>query len=60
MNIEYFTKKEADDNNTDKDVMISIIGANAVSIILTSLINIEIIHKDIIIILVSKAVCNSK
>lgn len=56
MNIEYFTKKEADDKNTDKDVMISIIGANAVSIILTSLINIEIIHKEMMIILVSKAV----
>ena len=60
MNIEYFTKKEADDNNTDKDVMISIVGANAVSIILTSLINIEIIHKEMMIILVSKAVCISK
>lgn len=56
MNIEYFTKKEADDKKTDKDVMISIIGANAVSIILTSLINIEIIHKEMMIILVSKAV----
>lgn len=60
MNIEYFTKKEADDKKTDKDVMISIIGANAVSIILTSLINIEIIHKEIMIILVNNAVCNSK
>lgn len=60
MNIEYFIKKEADDKNTDKDVMISIIGANAVSIILTSLINIEIIHKEIMIILVNNAVCNSK
>tara|TARA_Y100001970_G_scaffold48534_1_gene61506 strand:- start:10112 stop:10273 length:162 start_codon:yes stop_codon:yes gene_type:complete len=52
----YLNMDAADDRYIDRAVIINMIGANAVSIILTSLIIIEIIHNERIIILVINAV----
>jgi len=52
----YLNIDAAGDKYIDRKVIINIIGANAVSIILTSLIIIEIIHNERTIMLVISAV----